>query len=102
MIVEIAEFYIRPGTQHEFDAAIQRGVETIVATSPGFRRYEVQRGIESPERYVLLIEWDSVENHTVDFRGSSAFVRWREVVGPYFARPPQVEHFERVAGTRAP
>ena len=102
MILEIAEFFIRPGSQSEFDAAIQRGVETIVATSPGFRRYEVQRGMESPERYVLLIEWDSVESHTVGFRGSTAFVRWREVVGAYFTRPPHVEHFVRVAGTRAP
>jgi len=102
MILEIAEFFIRPESQSEFDAAIRRGVETIVATSPGFRRYEVQRGIESPERYVLLIEWDSVESHTVGFRGSNAFVRWREVVGPYFTRPPHVEHFMRVAGTRAP
>ncbi|HYB49840.1 MAG TPA: antibiotic biosynthesis monooxygenase family protein [Burkholderiaceae bacterium] len=101
MILEIAEFSIRPGTQSEFDAAIRRGVETVVATSPGFRRYEVQRGIESPERYVLLIEWDSVEDHTVVFRGSNAFSRWREIVGPYFAKPPAVEHFERVAGTRA-
>jgi len=101
MIVEIAEFSIRPGSQREFDAAIQRGVESVVACSPGFRRYEVQRGIESPERYVLLIEWDSVESHTVTFRGSDAFLRWREIVGPHFAKPPHVEHFERVCGTRA-
>lgn len=101
MIVEVAEIFVRPGSQSEFDAAIQRGVETIIATSPGFRRYEVQRAIESPERYLLLIEWDSLESHTVVFRGSSAFARWRELVGPYFARPPHVEHFERVAGTRA-
>jgi len=101
MIVEIAEFSIRPESQREFDAAIQRGVESVIAFSPGFRRYEVQRGIESPGRYVLLIEWDSVESHTVDFRGSDAFLRWREFVGPYFVKPPQVEHFERVCGTRA-
>jgi len=100
MIVEIAEFFIRPGEQSEFNAAIERGVQTIVSASPGFRRYEVLRGIESPERYVLLIEWDSVENHTIDFRLSSAFLRWREIVGPYFVKPPQVEHFERVTGTR--
>ncbi len=102
MIVEIAEFSIRPGAQQEFDAAIRRGIDSVVAFSPGFRRYEVQRGIESPERYVLLIEWDRVESHTVQFRGSDAFLRWREIVGPYFVKPPHVEHFERVCGTRAP
>ncbi len=101
MILEIAEFTVRPGTQQQFDGVIRRGVETIIATAPGFRRYEVQRGIESPERYVLLIEWDSLESHTVEFRGSSAFARWREVVGPFFVGTPRVEHFDRVTGTRA-
>jgi len=101
MIAEIAEFFIRPGTQGEFDQALRRGVETIIANSPGFRRYEVQRGVESPERYVLVIEWDSLEDHTVEFRGSAAFAQWRALVGPYFAKPPQVEHFRRVGGTRA-
>jgi quinol monooxygenase YgiN len=102
MILEVADFTIRPGTQEDFDRAIRHGVETIIAASPGFLRYEIQRGIESPERYLLLIEWERLESHTVDFRGSPAFVRWREVVGPFFARPPLVEHFQRVGGTRAP
>lgn len=102
MIVEIAEFFIRAGTQDEFGRTIQQGVETIIAKSPGFRRYEVQRGIETPERIVLIIEWETLENHTVDFRGSPAFVQWREAVGPFFAKPPHVEHFYRVAGTRSP
>jgi heme-degrading monooxygenase HmoA len=98
MILEVAEITIRPGTQFEFEAAIRRGVETVIAHSPGFRRYEVQHGIESPERYLLMIEWETLENHTVDFRGSPAFGRWRELVGPFFAQPPQVEHYVRCAG----
>jgi heme-degrading monooxygenase HmoA len=99
MILEVAEIHIRPGTQAEFDAAIRRGVESVIAHAPGFRRYEVQHGIESPERYLLLIEWERLEHHTVDFRGSPAFLRWREIVGPYFAKPPLVEHFEKLAGS---
>jgi heme-degrading monooxygenase HmoA len=66
MILEIADIRIPPGKQAEFDAAIQRGVETVVSKAKGFRRYQVQKGIESPERYVLLIEWETLENHTVD------------------------------------
>ncbi len=100
MILEVADLAVRPGVQDEFDEVIRRGVEAIIATSPGFRRYEVQRGIETPERYLLLIEWERLEDHTVTFRGSEAFVRWRESVGPYFARPPVVEHFKRACGTR--
>ena len=102
MITEVAEIFIRPGSQAQFDLAIRRGVETVIAHSPGFRRYEVQHSFESPERYLLLIEWERLESHTVDFRGSVAFARWREIVGPFFAKAPHVEHFERIAGSERP
>ena len=99
MILEIADIRIPPGKQAEFDAAIQRGVETVVSKAKGFRRYQVQKGIESPERYVLLIEWETLENHTVDFRGGPLFPQWRAIVGPYFASPPVVEHFTLAAAS---
>lgn len=101
MILEIADFTVRPGTQDEFAPALERGLRTIIAKAAGYRRHEVQRGVENPERFVLLIEWDTLENHTVDFRGSPAFTQWREIVGPFFAKPPQVEHFTRLGGDRA-
>jgi len=100
MILEIAEFFIRPGTQGEFAQKIELGLRTIIAKAAGCRRYEVQHGIETPERYVLMIEWETLENHTVDFRGSAAFTQWRDIVGPYFAKPPHVEHFNRVCASR--
>ena len=93
MILEVAEFRIKPGTQAEFDAAIKRGVETVIAKAKGYRGYKVHKGIESPERYLLMIHWDTVENHTVDFRQSPAFQEWRAFVSPYFAAPPVAEHF---------
>ena len=93
MILELADIRIKPGTQAEFDAAIKLGLETVIAAAKGFRGYKVNRGIESPERYVLTIFWETLENHTVDFRQSPAFVQWRAIVGPYFAAPPVVEHF---------
>lgn len=93
MILELADFRILPGKQSEFDAAIQRGLTEVIAKSKGFRGYKINMGIESPERYVLMIFWDTLENHTVDFRGSPAFQEWRGIVGPYFAAPPAVEHF---------
>ena len=93
MILEVAEFRIKPGTQADFDAAIKRGVETVIAKAKGYRGYKVHKGIESPERYLLMIHWDTVENHTVDFRKSPAFQEWRAFVSPYFAAPPVAEHF---------
>lgn len=93
MILELADIRIQPGKQSEFDEAIVRGVQTVISKARGFRGYKVQKGIESPERYVLMIFWETLENHTVDFRESPAFGEWRAIVGPYFAAPPQVEHF---------
>ena len=97
MILELADIRIQPGKQQEFDAAIQRGIEQIISKAKGFRGYEVNKGIESPERYVLTIFWDTLENHTVDFRQSPAFQEWRAIVGPFFAGPPTVEHFTLLA-----
>ena len=96
MVLELAEITIRPGEQAPFNAAIARGIETVISRAVGFRRASVHKGIESPERYVLQIEWDTLENHTVDFRGSPAFAEWRSMVGPFFAQPPRVEHFASV------
>jgi heme-degrading monooxygenase HmoA len=94
MILEIADIRIAPGKQAEFDAAILHGLKTVVSTAQGLRGYKVNKGIESPERYVLMIYWDTLENHTVDFRGGPLFAQWRAIVGPFFAAPPVVEHFE--------
>jgi heme-degrading monooxygenase HmoA len=97
MILELADIRIQPGKQAEFDAAIQRGVETVISKAAGYQGFEVRKGIESPERYVLMIRWATLENHTVDFRGGPLFPQWRAIVGPFFAVPPVVEHFELVA-----
>jgi len=93
VILELADIRIQPGKQQEFDAAIQRGLDQVISKAKGFRGYKVNKGIESPERYVLTIFWETLENHTVDFRQSPAFTEWRSIVGPYFAAPPTVEHF---------
>jgi heme-degrading monooxygenase HmoA len=97
MILELADIRIQPGKQQEFDAAIVRGIEQVISKAQGFRGYKVHKGIESAERYVLMIYWDTLENHTVDFRGSPAFQEWRAIVGPFFAGPPAVEHFSLLA-----
>ena len=97
MILEHADIRIQPGQQAAFDEAIKRGVETVISKAKGFEGYSVNKGIESPERYILQIFWSTLENHTVDFRQSPAFADWRAIVGPFFAGPPTVEHFTLVA-----
>ncbi len=96
MILEVADIRIPVEKNAEFEAALQRGVETVISRAQGFCGYKVNRGVESPERYLLMIYWDTLEDHTVAFRGGPLFAEWRAIVGPFFAQPPVVEHFELV------
>lgn len=97
MILELVDIRIHPGQNAEFDAAIQRGVETVIAQAQGFHGYQVHRGVESPERYLLMIQWESLTDHMIGFRQGPLFPQWRAIVGPFFASPPVMEHFEWVA-----
>lgn len=94
MILELADIRIQPGQQAAFDEAIQRAISTVISKAKGFQGYNINKGIENPERYLLQIFWDTLENHTVDFRESAGFADWRAIVGPFFAAPPTVEHFD--------
>jgi heme-degrading monooxygenase HmoA len=96
MILEIADLRIHPGQHADFEAAISRGLDTVIRQAQGFQGAKVSRGVESPERYVLQIVWATLEDHTVGFRESPLFAQWRAIVGPFFAAPPTVEHFEWV------
>jgi len=93
MILEIAEIRIAPGQQAAFDEAIQRALTTVAVRAKGMHAYKVNKCIESPERYVLQIFWDTLEDHTVGFREGPLFAEWRAIIGPFFASPPVVEHF---------
>ena len=97
MILEVADIRIAPGKNAEFEAAIGQGLATVIAArAKGYVAHNVQRCIESPERYLLMIRWQTLENHTVDFRGGPLFAEWRGFIGPFLAVPPHVEHFEVV------
>jgi len=97
MILELADIRIQPGRQAEFDEAIQRGLGTVISRARGYRGFKVNKGVESPERYLLMIFWETLEDHTEHFRGGPLFAEWRAIVGPCFAAPPVVEHFTLLA-----
>ncbi len=98
MILEVADIRIGPGQQEAFEVAVQRGIDEVISKSSGFRMARVQKGIESAERYLLMVEWDTLEDHMVGFRQGPLFPQWRALVGPFFAQPPQVEHFSLAVG----
>ncbi len=92
MVLEIAQFEITPGRENDFAAAYQVARSLITGTE-GCRSVRMTRGIESPSRFVLLVEWDSVEAHEQNFRATDKFPRWRALISPFFAATPQVEHY---------
>jgi heme-degrading monooxygenase HmoA len=95
MITEIAQIDVKPGTEKDFEAAVAKA-RPLFQRAKGGRGIELHKSIEKPSRYRLLAKWDTVENHTVDFRGSEDFQAWRALVGQYFAAPPEVEHTQTV------
>lgn len=88
-------FDIVPGREEEFTEAYA-GAKHLVEATVGCGAVRMTRGVESPSRFVLLIEWDSVEAHETGFRASDRFPEWRAAIGPFFASPPVVEHFADV------
>jgi heme-degrading monooxygenase HmoA len=95
MVLELADIRTRPGTGDEFLAAY-RAVRQVVADTPGCQAMRMTRCFETPDRFVLLVEWESIEAHEQNFRGTDRFTMWRSAIGPYFERPPHVEHFSDV------
>lgn len=91
MILEIAQIDIKPGMENEFEAGV-KAAAPLFKRAKGCHGMELQRSIEKPARYRLFVKWETLENHTVDFRGSPDFQDWRKLVGHCFAAPPEVEH----------
>lgn len=92
MIVEMATITVTPGQEEPFLASLERAKE-VLARAPGYRGIHVHRGIERPSAFLLAIEWETLEDHTVGFRGGDLFTQWRAIIGPHFAEPPAVEHW---------
>ena len=95
MVLEVALIDVKQGEEDAFAAAYQVARKTL-ATTPGCLTVRMTRGIESPSRFVLLVEWESVAAHEENFRATERFATWRGHIGPFFAGPPTVEHFTDV------
>ncbi|GAA4394935.1 antibiotic biosynthesis monooxygenase [Nibrella viscosa] len=92
MILELATIDIKPLTNEDFLQALEQA-KGVISKAKGFIRIEVKTCIEQPNRYVLLIYWETLEDHTVGFRESELFKEWRALIGPFFENPPFVQHY---------
>ena len=96
MILEIAMLQIRPGQTPAFEVAFAQA-QRIVAGMGGYVRHELQKCVKDDHRYALLIWWETLEDHTVGFRGSPEYQEWRSLLHHFYDPFPTVEHFVRVA-----
>jgi heme-degrading monooxygenase HmoA len=96
MILEIAQIDVKPGLEAEFEAGVAKAAP-LFARAKGCKGMELQRSVEKKRRYRLFVTWETLENHTVDFRNSADFAAWRKLVGHCFETAPEVDHLEAVA-----
>ncbi len=95
MIFEIAVFEVKAGEEAAFEAGVAKAVPLFLRAK-GCRGMELQRSVETPSKYRLVVKWETVEDHMVHFRGSEDFQEWRKLAGPHFASAPVVEHTHTV------
>ncbi len=96
MILEAAILNVKPGQSEDFEAAFKEA-SAIIAASPGYIEHQLQRCLEVADKYLLLVRWGTLEDHTEGFRGSAAYTEWRRLLHHFYEPFPIVEHFAQVA-----
>ena len=97
MILEVAPLHVKPGQEVEFETAF-RTAQRIIASMPGHVSHDLQRCIERPSEYILLVVWQSLEDHEVGFRQSPQYQEWKRLLHHFYEPFPVVSHYRPVAG----
>jgi heme-degrading monooxygenase HmoA len=97
MILEVAILNVLPGREDEFEAAF-RQAQSIIASMKGYGGHELHRCLEAPGRYILLVRWERLEDHTERFRRSADYQEWKRLLHHFYDPFPVVEHYAAVNG----
>lgn len=95
MILEVAILDVKPGEEQAFEAAFARA-QQIISSMQGYVSHQLQKNIEMPGRYILLVNWETLEDHTVGFRASAQYQEWKALLHHFYDPFPQVEHYQLV------
>jgi heme-degrading monooxygenase HmoA len=95
MILEVAILYIKPGLYSAFETDFKNAGQYI-RSIPGYRHHSLKKCLEDINKYILLVEWDKLEDHTVGFRQSEVYLQWKELLHHYYDPFPVVEHFKEI------
>jgi heme-degrading monooxygenase HmoA len=95
VILEVAVLEVKPGQEVDFEVAFGNA-QQIIASMPGYVSHQLQRCLESTSRYLLLVNWETLEHHTVGFRDSEQYQQWRQLLHHFYDPFPEVEHYSAV------
>ncbi|PRC91200.1 antibiotic biosynthesis monooxygenase family protein [Solimicrobium silvestre] len=100
MILEVATLDVRAGQEQQFETAFCKASE-IISNMNGYVSHQLQRCLENKSRYILLVNWQSLEDHTVGFRGSQEYQEWKRFLHHFYDPFPTVEHYESILENHA-
>ncbi len=92
MVLEVAVLDVKPGQSKDFEAAFHQA-QTIISSMEGYISHQLRKCIEKPTRYILLVNWQTLEDHTQGFRRSTAYQEWRSLPHHFYDPFPEVEHY---------
>ncbi len=97
MILEVAVLDVKPGQETAFEGAFGKA-QGIISSMPGYVSHQLHKCVEKTSRYILLVNWQSLEDHTVGFRESEQYQEWRTLLHHFYEPFPEVEHYTSVYG----
>jgi heme-degrading monooxygenase HmoA len=97
MILEVAILDVIPGRENEFQVALA-AASPIISSMPGYISHQLQHCLEKQNRFLLLVNWETLESHTIGFRGSARYQEWKKLLHHFYDPFPTVEHYELIQG----
>lgn len=97
MIVESAVLYVKEGKGNQFETDFKEAGQ-FISSIQGYIRHSLHKCMERENKYLLLVEWEKLEDHTIGFRGSAAYLEWKRMLHHYYEPFPVVEHYELIVG----
>jgi heme-degrading monooxygenase HmoA len=95
MITEIAVLFVKENENEQFESDF-KAAEKYIAAVPGYIKHRLYKCIEAANKYVLLVEWEKLEDHTIGFRQSTAYLEWKRLLHHHYDPFPIVEHFATI------
>lgn len=95
MILEVAILDVKLGEERDFESSFEKA-QSIISSIDGYISHQLQRCVEKPNRYILLVNWETIEDHTIGFRESEKYQEWRKLLHHFYDPFPEVEHYSKV------